>query len=113
MKKSLFFLLLSSIFFTGYSQTTTKLLSGQANPYRQVSPDNFLYVDTTPAGMYRIYPTNMDSLKLKYLNIKWINDTIISIGNGRYAQLLGSYSNPNFIQSLSSSKVFGLSSVAL
>lgn len=113
MKKLIFFLLLSSIFLTGYSQTASRLLSGQANPFKQVSPTNFLYVDTTPTGMYRIYAVNIDSVKMKAWNIRWLNDSVLAVGDTRYAQLLGAYSDPAFVNSLSAAKVFGLSQVAL
>lgn len=112
MKKLLFFLLLSTVFLSSYAQTASRLLVSQSTP-QGVSRPNYLWVDTGATGMYRIWSANMDSLKLKPVNISWLNDSVISIGNQRYVLLSGTYSNPSFVNTLSATKVFGLSSVAL
>lgn len=113
MKKLLFFLLISTVFLTkGFSQVANMLSTANANPVDS-SVKNFVFVDKRPGQLNRMYLAKVDSLRLFPWNVRWLNDTIISIGDGRYAQLLGAYSNPNFINSLSAAKVFGLSPVAI
>lgn len=112
MKHFIFTLVLILSFITLQAQRSTGVVISQG-VINNTTPVNITSIDTTVAGNYNWRFSRFDSLKLKYWQMLWLNDTIVSIGNGRYAQLLGSYSNPNFIQSLSSSKVFGLSSVAI
>lgn len=46
------------------------------------------------------------------MSFQWLNDSVIVIGDKRWVKLAGSYSDPTFINSLSSTKVTGLSTVA-
>lgn len=114
MKNLIFILFISSIFLTfkAQGQIASRILVTQSSP-RDTFPDNYTFIDNTPGAMNRWWVAKWDSVKIKPINVRWINDTVISIGNARYARLAGSYTDPSFIQSLSSSKVFGLSPVAL
>lgn len=108
MKKLLivFAMLLGSL--EAFSQSTT-LLPFQANNPSGIMPPNLLYVDPVT---YRIWPVKSDSLKMGYQSIRWLNDSVIVIGDRRWVKLAGSYPNPSFISSIASSKVTGLSTVA-
>lgn len=103
-------LLLLSLFVC--AQQTSRLIAGQSKPYRLLHPDNILYVDTLPGGEYRIWAVTIDSVLIKPHQMKWMRDSVVMIGNQRYVQLAGAYSNPTWVNSLSAGKVFGLSSVA-
>lgn len=46
------------------------------------------------------------------MSFQWLNDSVIVIGDKRWVKLAGNYSDPAFINSLSSTKVTGLSTVA-
>lgn len=112
MKKLLSSLFLLLVVLSADAQISSRLLNSQAKPYRKLHADNFLYVDTLPGGEYRIWAVTVDSLLVKPHNVKWLKDSIVMIGNQRYVQLAGAYSNPSWVNSLSAGKVFGLSSVA-
>lgn len=112
--KKIFTLLLFAFSVSANAQQANKLLQAQSKPYIQSNPNgNVLAVDTTD---FKIWAYNLDSLKLKVWNMIWVLDSIKnlaqSLGDVRYAQLLGAYPNPAFVNSLSASKVFGLSTVA-
>lgn len=100
-----------------FSQAS-KLISTQSAP-RNVSAPNYVWVDLLDTlsgggGQYRLYVAVPDSVKIKWTQMRWLRDSVIdNWGNSMYAQLLGAYSNPAFVNSLSAAKVFGLSSVAL
>lgn len=112
MKRTIFTLFLSIVFLSLYAQTASNLLNSISTP-RDTSASNYLFVHKVPGFDFnRIYPAKMDSLKLKPWNLIWLTDTIYAKGDLRYAMLLGAYSNPAFVNSLSAAKVFGLSSVA-
>lgn len=114
MKNLIFILFLSSVFLTFKSeaQIASRILVTQSSP-RDTFPDNYTFIDNSPGAMNRWWVAKWDSVKIKPVNIRWINDSVIAIGDLRYAKLSGSYTDPSFIQSLSSSKVFGLSAVAI
>lgn len=112
MKKLLFFLLISTVFLTqGFSQVASQLITANSTPVDS-SVKNFVFVDKRPGQLNRMYLAKVDSLRLFPWNVRWLNDTIITVGNLRYAQLAASYSNPSFVNTLSAGKVFGLSNVA-
>lgn len=102
----IFVMLLGSL--EAFSQAAT-LLPVQANNLSGIMPPNLLWVDPVT---YRIWPVKSDSLKMGYPSIRWLNDSVIVIGDRRWVKLAGSYPNPSFISSLASSKVTGLSTVA-
>ena len=112
MKRTLLFIALLIISVSAYAQTASRLLAGQSKPYRTLIPDNILWVDTLAGGEYRIYAISIDSIRVKAYQLKWLQDSIKAVGDLRYPQLAGSYSNPPWVNSLSVTKVFGLSSVA-
>lgn len=109
MKKLIFTFALALLGFFGYSQQASQLIPTQGLNPKTFTPPNFLYVNQADN---RIWPVLADSVRLKYINIRWINDSVIVIADRRYVKLAGSYLNPTFISSLSSSKVTGLSTVA-
>lgn len=112
MKKLLFTLFLSIIFLSTYGQRSSGIVPSLGVIVNTPSPSNVVWVDTTTAGMSNWKLARFDSLKLKPWQLIWLTDTIYAKGDIRYAQLLGAYSNPTFVNSLSAAKVFGLSSVA-
>jgi hypothetical protein len=94
----------------------SKIISSQAVP-KNVTAPNLVWVDlgdtlTGGGGQYRLWLAYPDSLKIKPIQMLWLNDSIYSRSDLRYAQLLGAYTNPAFVNSLSAGKVFGLSTVA-
>lgn len=98
-----------------FSQAS-KIISSQAVPKNVIAP-NLVWVDlgdtlTGGGGQYRFWLGYPDSLKIKSIQVLWLRDTTQAWGDLRYAQLLGAYTNPPFVNSLSAGKVFGLSSVA-
>jgi len=109
MKKLTFTFALALIGFLGYSQQASQLIPTQGNNPKPTTPPNYLYVDVSTN---RIWPVLADSIRLKSINIQWLNDSVIVIGDRRWVKLSGTYPNPSFIASLSSSKVTGLSTVA-
>lgn len=109
MKKLIFTFALTLIGFLLYGQTASQLIPTQGNNPKPTTPPNYLYVDVSTN---RIWPVLADSLRLKYINVQWLNDSVIVIADRRYVKLSGSYPNPSFINSLASSKVTGLSTVA-
>lgn len=112
MKKyilSLFILLLSV---TGFSQRSSGIVIPQG-VIQVLNANNYVTVDTTVAGNFMWRLSRKDSIMWMPWNIKWLNDTVIAVGNRIYPQLSGSYPDASFIPSLAASKVFGLSNVAL
>lgn len=108
--KKLITLIIFFIPFICHSQQANKLLQVQSKPYLLTAPKgNILSVDTTD---FKIWAYSLDSLKMSIWNMLWVMDSIRNLGDSRYAQLLGAYSNPAFVNSLSAGKVFGLSTVA-
>jgi hypothetical protein len=94
----------------------SKIISSQAVP-KNVTAPNLVWVDlgdtlTGGGGQYRLWLAYPDSLKIKPIQMLWLNDSIYSRSDLRYAQLLGAYTNPTFVNSLSAGKIFGLSTVA-
>src|SRR6478735_1917291 len=101
MKKIILILALMVVGLSSYSQTFSKLLPGQARPYRGIHPDNILWVDTLASGEFRVWAIKIDSMSIKPVQMKWMQDSIRAVGNRYYPQLTGSYSNPAWVNSLS------------
>lgn len=80
MKYLLLLLLLPSI---GLSQTASRLIPGQGAP-RDTATAFYMFSDTSAAGMGRIWQAKFDSLRLKYLNLKWFADSLQAQGDRRY-----------------------------
>lgn len=112
MKTTLLTILFSIVLLNSFAQRSTGIVISQGVTNVTPNPNNLVWVDTVGATNYNWKLAKKDSLQWKPWNLVWLNDTIISIGNNKYVQLIGSYSNPNFINSLSASKLFGLSPVA-
>lgn len=79
--RSLLFLLLLPVF--AHSQTASRLI-GQQVPARDSSTAWYMATDTTGVNSGRIWQFKFDSLKLKYLNLKWYSDSLIAQGDRRY-----------------------------
>lgn len=94
-----------------YGQPADKILRPRASPFVASSPNNLVGVDTN--NNFTIWAFDKDSLKIMPWNLRWLNDSIIAVGDRRFALTSASYNNPSWIAQLSASKVFGLSPVAL
>ena len=99
------------ICFCVYGQQADKILRPRASPFVASSPNNLVGVDTN--NNFTIWAFDKDSLKIMPWNLRWVNDSIIAVGDRRFALTSASYNNPSWISQLSASKVFGLSPVAL
>lgn len=113
--KNIFILLLLLVPLISLGQATT-LRSQQTDSLNRESPYflilNYLDTPVNGANIYRIFVAKPSGLKWNVSQIRGFDSTVVSLGDNRYAQLLGAYSNPAFVNSLSAGKVFGLSSVA-
>lgn len=107
MKHILYTLFLSIIFLTVKAQTASVLLSTQSTA-RDTSVRNVVFIGSGS----RIWVAKVDSLKMYPYNMTWLKDSTLNWGDVRYPQLSTAYSNPNFVNTLSAAKVFGLSNVA-
>lgn len=109
MKKLIFTIAIALIGFLSFGQTASQLIpTSTLNPLPN-TPPNFMWVNVADN---RIKNTIADSVRLKYINIQWLNDSVVVIGDRRWVKLSGTYPNPSFISSLASTKVTGLANVA-
>lgn len=67
----------------GVSGQASRLIQGQVPP-RDSAVSWFMAADTITANAGRIWQFKFDSLKLKYLNLKWFADSLIAQGDRRY-----------------------------
>jgi len=83
--RPLLFILLLPVF--AQSQTTSRLLAAQV-PARDSSTAWYMATDTSALNNGRIWQYKFDSLKLKYLNLKWFADSLIAQGDRRYIKTI-------------------------
>lgn len=81
--KKLLLLLAFLLPLASISQTASRLIPGQGPP-RDTATGFYMFSDTSAAGMGRIWQAKFDSLKLKYLNLKWFSDSLQAQGDRRY-----------------------------
>ena len=97
MKRIIFTIVIALMGYASFGQQASQLIPTQGLNPKTFTPPNFLYVNQADN---RIWPVLADSVRLKYINIKWINDSVIVIGTRKFVRKDSVYSNPSFISNI-------------
>lgn len=97
MKRIIFTIAIALMGYASFGQQASQLIPTQGLNPKTFTPPNFLYVNQADN---RIWPVLSDSVRLKYINIKWINDSVIVIGTRKFVRKDSVYSNPSFISNI-------------
>ena len=97
MKRIIFTIAIAFMGYASFGQQASQLIPTQGLNPKTFTPPNFLYVNQADN---RIWPVLADSVRLKYINIKWINDSVIVIGTRKFVRKDSVYSNPSFIANI-------------